>query len=316
MADKFFFMELGSLAQELVASVPEVRRIAMFGSRKYVGKVRSDLDLLISGPASADVLVDFRESRTEYQPLDLWLEVPGGTAVSAVNGGVLQIRDLDVIELFPNLDTARLRGLERQRFRSDVNYMMSLAPSPKSVAKLRADHLGMTTRLPTVLEDDLAIVALTVLEVLEHAVEAARRMRTDKNAMRGKSSHIAVATEYDLQNLAELVLSSIFSVEREPFVVRESGAERSADFSLASGRLVLEFKFAKTGSELSKQIKDAHSVLETYLKHPGVEVALGILGVVEDVDTNVNGIESWSTVDGRRKAMMRTLTIPRSITTA
>lgn len=306
-------MELESLAQELVAAVPEVGRIAMFGSRKYAGKVRSDLDLLISGPASADVLVDFRESRTEYQPLDLWLEVPGGAAVSAVNGGVLQICDLDVIELFPDFDTARLQGFERQRFRSDVNYMMSLAPSPTSVAKLHADHLGITTRLPAVLEDSLAIVALTVLEALEHAVEAARRMRTDKNAMRGKLSHISIATEYDLQNLAELVLSSIFSVEREPFVVQESGAERSADFSMASGRLVLEFKFAKTGSELSKQIKDSHSVLETYLKHPGIEVALGILGVVEDVDTNVNGIESWSTDDGRRRAMMRTLIIPRSI---
>ncbi|WP_193664368.1 PD-(D/E)XK nuclease domain-containing protein [Nocardioides kribbensis] len=307
-----YFMDLVDLAADLAHGVGGVDRVSLFGSRKYPGKVRSDVDLLVSGPASGDVLVDFRESSRQYQPLDLWLE-QGGSAFSVVNGSMLAVENLSLIDLFPVADLDRLGGLRRQRFRDDYEYAMSMAPLPRAAVPVRQDNLLVTRRLPSILEDDLSLSAQVVVDVVRNAITAATRMRGDGNAKRGKGSHVTLSVEYDLQNLMELVLASFLPISREPFVVKVSGAKRSADFALADSRIAVELKFAKDGSELSAELKDAHAVLEEYLRHPGVEVALGIIAIAEDVRADVNDIESWTASRGHRVALMRVVQVPRAL---
>ena len=55
----YFDLDLIVLASEIADKVTGVERVALFGSRKYPGKVRSDVDLLVSGPASGDLLSNF-----------------------------------------------------------------------------------------------------------------------------------------------------------------------------------------------------------------------------------------------------------------
>lgn len=307
-----FELDLLQLAADIVDGVEGVTRVALFGSRKYPGKVRSDVDLLVSGPPSGDVLVAFRQSNPHYAPLDLWLE-RGGVAFSVVNGSMLNPADLDVIELAPNPDLARLGEMQKQRFREDIDYMMSMAPLPTALVPMRADHLGLTQRLPLSLGEELSVAAQTVVDVVKHALQAMRRMRTDGNAKRGKGSHLTLYNEYDLQNLLELVLASFLPITREPFVVKVSGSKRSADFALADAKVALELKFAKNGTELSAELKDAHAVLAEYLKHPGVVVALAIIGIAEDVSADINSIESWADNVGDRMAMVRVVRVPAAL---
>lgn len=306
---EYFELDLVTIACAIAEDVTGVERVALFGSRKYPGKVRSDVDLLISGPSTGDVLIAFRESNRLYAPLDLWLD-HGGSAFSVVNGSTLNVRDLDAIELYPTPDLERLKSLSTQRFRADVTYVMSMAPTPPSVVPLRGDNLHMLRRLPTLFEEDLTVVAVSIVKILEHAIQAMLRMRSDGNARRGKGSHLTLSVEYDFQNLTELLLSPIFPTSREPFVVKVAGSKRSADFALADSRIALELKFAKNGSELSAELKDAHAVLRGYLDHPGVELALGLVGIAEDVEAKVNDIESWSDARGDRIALMRVIRIP------
>lgn len=306
---EYFELDLVVLARDIAEKVKDVQRVALFGSRKYPGKVRSDVDLLVSGPSSGDVLVDFRESNRHYAPLDLWLE-QGGSAFSVVNGSMLSVADLDVIDVYPTPDLARLGVLRSQRFRADIDYVMSMAPVPPAVVPVRRDNLRLARRLPSIFEEDLVVAAGTIVDVLMHTIQAAQRMRTDGNAKRGKGSHVTLSVEYDFQNLTELVLSPFLPISREPFVVEVAGAKRSADFALADSRVVLELKFAKDGSELSAQLKDAHAVLREYLEHPGVELALGVIGIAEEVDADVNAIESWTDAHGERIAMMRVIRVP------
>lgn len=100
--------------------------VALFGSRKYPGKVRSDLDLLIVGPSNVDLLVGLRSSVPHYKPLDLWL-VAGENAYSTVNGSLVSVGNLRTYELFPE-STALPQELRRQRFRADIDYRMTVIP--------------------------------------------------------------------------------------------------------------------------------------------------------------------------------------------
>lgn len=221
--------------------------------------------------------------------------------------------DLEVVELFPIPDVKCLGVLRSQRFREDIDYKMSMAPVPLAVVPVRGDNLLLTRRLPLILEQELNVAAQTVVDVIEHAIQAAYRMRNDGNAKRGKGSHLTLSVEYDLQNLVELVVSPFLPISREPFVIKVSGAKRSADFALAGSKVALELKLAKNGSELSSELKDAHAVLKEYLKHPGVELALGIIGIGENVSADVNDIESWVESQGDRIAIMRVVRIPAEL---
>jgi hypothetical protein len=141
-------------------------------------------------------------------------------------------------------------------------------------------------------------------------------MSRDGNAKRGKGTQLALLNEYDVQNLTELVLSPIISLQREPFAIECQGVRRSADFSFANGRLILELKMPKDRGELGNALKDAKGVLGWYLDHPGVEIALAILAVTPNANADKNQIESWTETRGDRRAIMRVVTIPEEILTA
>ena len=122
----YFELDLVGVAAELAATIPGVRSIRLFGSRKYPGKVRSDLDLLITGPSNLSSLLDFRDKFQHYKPLDLWL-ASGGAATSAVNGSVLPVEALRTIELYPHPDPNLLSELRVQRFSLRLNLVRRLS---------------------------------------------------------------------------------------------------------------------------------------------------------------------------------------------
>jgi hypothetical protein len=265
---EYYELDICKISQEIADEIPGVTKVALFGSRKFQGKVCSDLDLLVYGAPDAPSLTDFRSKFPHYGPLDLWL-VMGDQAISAVNGSVLTVQDLQTVELFPNASPDFTLELRRQRFRTDINYAMTIIP-PASFALLRGDYLGITSRLPKLHENSLSDAADTVVQILHNCLQAIQRMRSDGNAGRGKGTVLTFSTEYDIQNLAELLLAPVFPIQREPFIVRCEGVRRTADFSLAEGRLVLELKMPKTSGELANGVKQAKGVLNCYLDHPGV----------------------------------------------
>jgi predicted nucleotidyltransferase len=72
--DPLYELDIVDVANEIARVIPGVTAVRLFGSRKYLGKRRSDLDLLISGPSSLAELNEFRAISQLYLPLDLWLE--------------------------------------------------------------------------------------------------------------------------------------------------------------------------------------------------------------------------------------------------
>lgn len=305
----YFDLDLVAVADDVATRVAGVDSVRLFGSRKYEGKVRSDLDLLITGPRSNDVLLEFRSSQPQYEPLDLWLAM-GDFAVSAVTGSTLPIASLRTIELYPAPDGELLGPIRTQRFRADIEYKMSVVP-PSIASSPQRDALGIRDFRPSLLDPSLIIAGEAVVEVLDGAVRALVRMRGDGNARRGKGTQLSLLTEYDFQNLAEVSLAPFIPLQREAFVVRSSGKERTVDFSLAGGRLALELKFAKTSSELNSELKDAQGVLAMYLEHPGVELALAVIAVAEGVKFDYNATRSWHIAASfGRRALVRTITIP------
>jgi predicted nucleotidyltransferase len=88
--DPQYELDIVEVADEIARAIPGVTSVRLFGSRKYPGKRRSDLDLLVSGPTSLAELNEFRAVSQHYLPLDLWLE-GGETASSAVNGSMLPV---------------------------------------------------------------------------------------------------------------------------------------------------------------------------------------------------------------------------------
>jgi hypothetical protein len=310
----YFELDIVEIAADIAANVPDVTSVRLFGSRKYPGKVRSDLDLLIAGPASLPSLLEFRNRLRHYKPLDLWL-VYGTTATSAVNESVLTVEAVRSYELFPQPDPKLAPELRRQRFRADIQYAMTIIP-PNSYVRVRGDHLGLSRRLPTLLDTNLINAADAIVEVIRNGLEAIRRMRKDGNAGRGSGTQLAVNNEYDVQNLTELLLAPIVSLQREPFTVVCGGIRRSADFSFAEGRLVLELKMSKNRGELGSALKQAQGILECYLDHPGVEVALAVLAVTPNANADKNAIESWTKIRGERHAIMRVITVPQEILAA
>jgi hypothetical protein len=310
---KYFTLDIVEVATAIASFDSNVTEIRLFGSRKYPGKVRSDLDFLVTGPANVSTLVDFRNQSQLYNPLDLWL-ASGETATSSVNGSWLRIANLNTFELYPNIDPALAQDLHQQTFRTDINYAMSIGLAA-GFTPGQTDHLGLTTRLPSVFDSSLVGGAVTLVEAIRNGIEAARHMRNDGHAMLGKGTHPAILTEYDLQNLTELILAPIIPLVREPFTVKCQGIERTADFSFASGRIVLELKMSKSSSELGSAVKDAHGILNCYLDHPGVEVALAVLGIAQGVNFDKNALESWAETRNGRHALVRVVTVPTEVST-
>jgi hypothetical protein len=305
----YYELDLVTLAEELALSLGGEITVSLFGSRKYPGKTRSDLDLLVEGPSSLEALNEFRDAQQHYQPLDLWLRL-GDSAVSAVTGSTLPVNELRSRPLYPEPEDELLRTIRVQRFRSDINYRMSVVP-PRSNPTLQTAALDIASRVPGLLDPSLFQAAQAVVQVLDAGVGAIDRMRDDGNARRGKGTQTALLTEYDFQNLAEVVLAPIIPLQREAFVVRSSGKDRTVDFSLTQGRLALELKFAKTSSELNSELKDAHGVLDAYLEHPGVEIALAVIAIKDGFRVDRNAIHSWvQTRPGNRRAMVRTIIVP------
>lgn len=104
--------------------------------------------------------------------------------------------------------------LKKQRFRSDIEYQMTIV-MPGTYVPIRGDHLGVTRRCPLLLDGDINQSAEAVVRILENAIEAVRRMRHDGIAKRGKGTQIAIRTEYDFQNLTEVVLSPFIALQRD-----------------------------------------------------------------------------------------------------
>jgi hypothetical protein len=307
----YFELDLEAVAAELATAVPGVVSVHLFGSRKYPGKTRSDLDLLVIGPANLASLVEFRDQAEHRKPLDLWL-VTGGAAASAVNGSVLLVDALETVELYPQ--PALSHDLQMQQFRSDIEYKMTILPSG-SFVPVRGDHLGLQARSAKLLDASIDVAANGIVDVLGNGLEALRRMRGDAHARRGKGTLPTILTEYDLQNLVELVLAPVIGLEREPFTVECQGIKRTADFSFAGGRIVVELKFSKSTSDLGGAVKDAQAALSCYLNHPGVEVALAVLAHTPDVNVDRNALESWSEVRGARRAMIKVVAVPEELLT-
>jgi len=308
----YFELDLVDVASDIATQVPGVTSVRLFGSRKYLGKVRSDLDLLITGPSNLESLLNLRSRFQHYEPLDLWLAA-GETAISAVNGSTLPVHALRSYELFPGFSSLPAE-LRKQQFRADIEYSMTIIP-PRSYIPVRGDHLGLSARLPTLLGSELIQAAEAVVGIIENSFEALRRMSKDGNARRGKGTQLAMFNEYDVQNLTELALSPIISLQREPFMVECQGINRSADFALASGRLILELKMSKDRGGLAKALKDAKGALGCYLDHPGVEIALAVLAVSPNANADKNAIESWTEVRGDRRGIMRVVTVPEEVLT-
>lgn len=308
----YFDLDLIAVGDDLARSVPDVEAIRLFGSRKYPGKTRSDLDLLVTGPPNLEALLQFRSSNQFYQPLDLWL-VLGDSAVSAVTGSTLPVSSLSTIPLFPLPDTQELGTIRTQKFRTDIDYKMSVVP-PSSVPSRQEDALGVKHRIPALLDPSLEVASTAIVELLEGAVKALVRMREDGNAKRGKGTQLTLLTEYDFQNLAELTLAPIIPMQREAYVVRSGGKDRTVDFSVGAGRIALELKFAKTSSELNSQLKAAQGILKTYLEHPGVEIAIAVIAIVEGFKVDYNAISSWCEVGSYgRRAFIKTIKVPKTI---
>uniref|UniRef100_UPI003F498789 PD-(D/E)XK nuclease domain-containing protein n=1 Tax=Paenarthrobacter nicotinovorans TaxID=29320 RepID=UPI003F498789 len=256
--------------------------------------------------------MQFRSTKQHYQPLDLWLQL-GEKAVSAVTGSTLPVSSLVTIPLYPNPTLSALDEIRVQKFRADIDYKMSFVP-PSSFPARQTGALGLTDRLPKILDPSPALAVTAIVDVLRGAVTALTRMRDDGNARRGKGTQLDLLTEYDFQNLAEIALAPLIPLQREAYVVKSGGKERTVDFSIAQGRVALELKFAKTTSELNSAIKDAHGILDIYLEHPGVEVAVAVLGVVEGFKVDHNGINSWSlTKSNGRRAFMQTIAVPEKL---
>lgn len=104
----YYVLDLVDVAAKIATQVAGTDRVLLFGSRKYPGKVRSDVDLLVFGPTALPQLSDFRSSDERYEPLDLWL-AHGTTAMSAVNGSTLPVDELTTFELYPRPDS-RIEG--------------------------------------------------------------------------------------------------------------------------------------------------------------------------------------------------------------
>jgi hypothetical protein len=308
LAVDYFELNLVDLAAKMAAQIPGVTSVHLFGSRKYPGKLRSDLDLLVTGMHNSVALLQFRDLHLHYAPLDLWA-VSGDTATSAVNGSMLSVSDIDSVRLYPDPEPLAADLLD-QSFRADIDFKMTSIP-PQGLVRLGHDHLGVINRLPTLLNEDLGLAAHSVIRILEGALNATKRMRSGGVAKRGTGVRPTVTAEYDLQNLTELVLAPVLQVQREPFVVQDKGSSRSADFSLASGRLVLELKFPKDGGALASATKDAEGVLNQYLNHPGVEIAMAVIGIPSNLSPDINAIEQWEmTRPNGRRAFMRVVSVP------
>lgn len=155
----------------------------------------------------------------------------------------------------------------------------------------------------------------SVVDLLRRGLESARLIRTLGHSRRGAGTQIVISNEYDLQNLIELVLAPVVPIVREPFSVKCEGIKRTADFSLAHGRIVLELKFVSDRTELGAALKDARGVLDCYLDHPGVEYSVGIIGVTASANPDRNAIESWDVRRGDRRCFMRALDIPEILLT-
>jgi DpnII restriction endonuclease len=303
-------LDIVKVAAEIATQVPGTASVRLFGSRKYPGKVRSDLDLLITGPSNTSLLLNFRNKFQHYKPLDLWL-ANGDTAVSSVNGSILPIRELRCFDLFPD-PSGLPDNLRRQTFRADIDYKMTIIP-PGTYTPIRGDQLGLRTRMPMLLDAELIQASEATVRIVENAFAAVQRMRNDGNAKRGKGTQLTMLNEYDIQNFVELVLSPIIPLRREPFTVECEGVRRTADFSFANGRLVVELKMPKDKTELASVLKDARGALSCYLDHPGVEIALAILTVTPEAHADKNSIESFHESRGHRSAIMRVMTLPAEI---
>jgi REase_DpnII-MboI len=154
------------------------------------------------------------------------------------------------------------------------------------------------------------------VSIIENGLEVIRRMRGDGNAGRGRGTKLVVFNEYDVQNLTELLLSPLVSLQREPFVIESHGISRRADFSFASGRLILELKMSRNSGELARATKDAKGVLISYLDNPGVEIALAVLAVTPGFDVDKNAIEAWTEIRDDRRAIMRVVVVPEVVLTS
>jgi hypothetical protein len=304
----YFELDVVAVARDIAERIPGVTQVSLFGSRKYPGKIRSDLDLLVWGVSNSADLNAFRDSRQHLQPLDLWQEM-GGMAISATNGSSLPVADVGAMRLYPHPDDAVIESLRMQRFRADINYAMTVIP-PTGLVPLKADLYGIHRRHPGFFLPTLSETIDSLVSVISEGVQTLGRIRGDKTAMRGSGSLVTITNEYDFQNLIEILLAPVMSLSRESFVARCQGVERTVDFMVADGKVALECKYAKSRSEWGSQIKDAEGALDCYLSHPGIDVALGLLGVGFEGHISKSGTESWHSRRGDRVALLRIVPIP------
>jgi len=291
---------LKQLLAELVKSQPGVEEIYLFGSRAYnTGSLRSDCDLLVR--ISAERLArssDFRDFSIQQCPaLDFFL-CAEARATSCSNDSYVYATTFQ--ELITKLDAVKLwtraSGFSDFSFIDSGNWVFETAHVAQfAMTSLPDEYVGEESwrqKIRIVETHGLPVrpfIGDTISKAAAQISDVARKMIFKSNdlAPRGKARSgwtVDLASEYDCQNLFFTVIKPwLPELGREEVTIRYDDQEKSADFSLFRGKLIVEMKFVDSEDKKREVVKTLSGLSNFYSRNANVGYLLFIIYVKEGV---------------------------------
>ena len=279
---------------EVVKRFSDITEIYLFGSRAYnTGSLRSDCDLLVrvsdTGRVHGSALRDY--SMEECPPIDFFLAI-GGRAISCSNDSSVGAPTFD--DLVKKLDAillwSKAAGFTDFEFSIEAKWVFETTRYGKFPASSLPDSAYSEDSWQTVLkrtEDEhlpvRPFMGDTVDKVVAQITEVAKRMVMRKSDLGGNGQArtgwtVNIKDEYDCQNLFWTVAKPwLPGLEKEPFVIHYQNQDKNADFALADGRIIVEFKHVESEAKKREVLKDLAGLSDFYRRNGNIRCLLMLI---------------------------------------
>lgn len=316
--------DLKALLTDLVATEQEIDEVYLFGSRAYrTGSHRSDCDLIVRiDPSAGTKSSDLRDFATvRCGALDLFL-CPDARAVSCANDSYVfattftdLVTKLDAILLW-----TREQGFTDFAFEQDGSWVFEVAEGvdfiptvlPNTVLTDQAwimksqavEAVGLPTR-PYV-GDTLDKSATMIGEIAKRMIFAPKDLAQNGEAKAGWT--VNLQNEYDCQNLFYSVVKPwLPELGREEVAIEFDGQRKKSDFSLFSGKLIIEMKFIDDGVSKAAVVKTLDGLQNFYKRNGNVGFLLFVVYLKEGT-VDVDGAK-WEAEFSYQAGLPRVLTM-------
>lgn len=281
---------LKSLLEAIIIEQPGIREIYLFGSRAYrTCSTRSDCDLLLKMDKSHVQSYRFQDFADENCPaLDFFI-AEEGKAVSCANHSFVQaasfaelVKKLDAIQLW-----SREGGFTQFEFDFESKWVFETAMSASFTPTMLPNRYlngetwqSMLARAEGAFLPIRPYIGDTIEKATAQITDVARKMIMGPGDLgqKGAAKHgwtVNLQSEYDCQNLFWITVKPwLPALAREEVTIRYEKQDKSADFALFDGRLIVELKFIDTEAKKREVLKDLDGLSRFYSRNTNISCLL------------------------------------------